>query len=96
MGALYQISFPNGKSYNLGRKATPETRAALSRAQIGRLDKNNKSGVVGVTWDRQTQKWRAHITINARTVHLGRFTSIDDAATARGEAIDRLHHGGVQ
>lgn len=52
---------------------------------------NNKSGVEGVFWDKQRQRWRAEIRVNYKTIALGRFTSKADAAAARAEAKVRLH-----
>lgn len=43
----------------------------------------NTSGVIGVSWDKGTNKWRAQIAINRRGYHLGLFRSLGDAITAR-------------
>ncbi|EOV3349167.1 HNH endonuclease [Edwardsiella piscicida] len=50
------------------------------------IPKSNNSGVLGVSWDARSGKWRAKIMINRKTVHLGRFPSIELAAKARKEA----------
>lgn len=44
---------------------------------------NNTSGYLGVSFHKQTQKWRAFVTVNAKTVHLGLFENIEDAIEAR-------------
>lgn len=44
---------------------------------------NNSSGVTGVTFCKQTGKWRAQIQINGKNVSLGRYESIHEAETAR-------------
>ena len=44
---------------------------------------NNKSGHTGVSWDKQTSMWAATITVDRKTIRLGRFDCIDDAAAAR-------------
>lgn len=46
----------------------------------------NTSGVIGVSWDRQTSKWRAHITIGRKMRSLGRFADKADAIAARNAA----------
>lgn len=51
-----------------------------------RLRLTNKSGVTGVYWNRQCQKWCAQITISGKTKSLGLFDGIEDAARARSEA----------
>ena len=46
----------------------------------------NKSGMTGVSWDTQTQRWRAHITVNGKMISLGRYIDKIDALTARKNA----------
>ncbi len=45
--------------------------------------KNNKSGYVGVIWNKSEKKWQAQITVNGEDIHLGRFHNIEDAKCAR-------------
>ena len=45
-----------------------------------------KSGVVGVTWDRCSHAWKASIKARGRSIHLGHFKTILEAARVRGEA----------
>lgn len=45
--------------------------------------KDNTSGVKGVYWARERQKWAAQITVNRKTIHLGRFKTIEEAKAAR-------------
>jgi hypothetical protein len=40
----------------------------------------------GVSWDKDNAKWRACIAVNGGRLHLGRFTSEEDAARAYNEA----------
>ena len=47
---------------------------------------NNTSGRVGVTWDKQTNKWRAQIQVDGKSIKLGRFKNKEDAIKAREEA----------
>ena len=47
---------------------------------------NNTSGVSGVGWCKQTNKWRARIKVGGRRIHLGLFTHMADAITARAAA----------
>lgn len=42
----------------------------------------NKSGVKGVCWDANRNKWLAQIKFNGRPVHIGRFSLISDAEKA--------------
>lgn len=47
---------------------------------------NNTTGMTGVTWDKHYKKWRSTIGVNSRRVHLGRFSSFEDAVRARKKA----------
>jgi len=48
--------------------------------------KDNTSGVQGVYWDRRNQKWMAKIQVEGKTVNLGRYSSIEEAAIRRTQA----------
>lgn len=52
--------------------------------------KNNTSGVKGVYWDREREKWVAQIEFQGKNYRLGRFNDIEDAAAARKEAEKAL------
>lgn len=51
-----------------------------------RVNRNNTSGVVGVTWDKQKYFWKAQIMHNYKAISLGRFKDKNDAIKARREA----------
>lgn len=57
-----------------------------------RVSANCKSGVKGVYWNRQRQKWQAKINPNRTQVHLGFFDDIDKAAEAYASAA-KLYFG---
>ncbi len=46
----------------------------------------NRSGHVGVSWDKKSEKWYAYIRVNGKTTYLGLFTNVEDAAAARTAA----------
>ena len=50
------------------------------------ISKNNTSSVTGVSWHKARNKWKAYITINGKTKHLGFFINKEDAIQARLEA----------
>lgn len=54
------------------------------------LCKANKSGYRGVYWQKKMQKWRAHIMIDRKQMHLGYFTDRDEAGRVALEARKRL------
>lgn len=60
-----------------------------SRAQnLGNasLSKRNKSGFKGVSWNKQSRKWQAHICVGGRSKFLGLFIDIEKAAAAYASA----------
>jgi hypothetical protein len=51
--------------------------------------RNNTSGVNGVSWDSRKKKWKAAITVDRKSIFLGYFNNIDDAAAARKKADEQ-------
>lgn len=47
---------------------------------------NNTSGIVGVSWRKDRNRWRAHIKVNQKYKNLGHFINFDDAVEARRKA----------
>lgn len=47
------------------------------------LYSNNTSGVTGVCWHKQCQKWKAAIMIDGKTIHLGVFDDKNEAIRKR-------------
>lgn len=50
--------------------------------------KNNSSGVVGVHFNQERNKWESTIKVNRKGIMLGRFDNIEDAIQCRLEAQD--------
>lgn len=67
----------NNRRYNL-RVATMTENARNHTKQ-----KSNTSGVVGVEWRRDNEKWCANITVNKKRIWLGYFENKNDAIIAR-------------
>lgn len=61
--------------------------------------KNNTSGIKGVSWDKERQKWVAQIVFQGKYYNLGRYDKKEDAAEIRkiaeeklyGDFLDRYH-----
>lgn len=51
-----------------------------------RRPSHNKSGVVGVFYDKANRQWQAQISLNNHTHFIGRFDDLADAAAARKAA----------
>lgn len=76
----------NNQRSNL-RFCTPQQNEGNSR-----MKRANKSGVKGVSWDASRSKWAACISVNYKTIHLGRFINKEDAAAAYRVAAEK-HFG---
>jgi len=70
----------NNKWKNLRQTSITENNRNCS------LQKNNSSGVVGVSWSNERKKWMAMIWHNSKPIPLGRFECKDDAIKARKQA----------
>jgi hypothetical protein len=46
------------------------------------LTKNNTSGFKGVSWRKKDKKWKAQISVDKKTIFIGLFDNIIDAANA--------------
>lgn len=56
---------------------------------------NNTSGFLGVAFHKQSNRWRAYIKINYKTIHLGLFSCPKKAHRAYVEAKRELHPFGM-
>lgn len=52
--------------------------------------KTNTSGVTGVKWDKDRQKWYAEIEFKGKKHYLGRYVNKEDAIAARKEAEEKF------
>lgn len=69
---------------------TPEARSQ-ARALVKAAKSNTKTGIKGVFWNTQAQRWVARMMILGKTKHLGNFRDIADAARAyRAAAIQHF------
>ena len=55
--------------------------------------KNNSSGVTGVTWRKNSQKWYARICFKGKSYSLGYYKELGDAIAARKQAEKELFGG---
>ena len=70
----------NNQRYNL-RKCTRTQNNANSKKRI-----NNTSGIKGVCWDKNNNKWFAQIQLHGKMIFLGRYTDKKKAAAAYAAA----------
>lgn len=55
------------------------------------MQRNNKSGYVGVAWKKDRNKWRAEVRTNGKSLHLGYFDDLQEAITCRDTRVKELH-----
>lgn len=67
----------NNRIENL-RPATNQQNIANAKMRC-----DNTSGVKGVSWHKQKQKWRASVRFNGKSIHIGLFDNLQDAKRAR-------------
>jgi hypothetical protein len=86
-----QIDHINGNrsdnSLNNLRDVTQQQNAQ-NKTKMNRL---NKSGYVGVCWNKRISKWQAAISFNKKITYLGVFSSPEDAHFAYLNAKQKLH-----
>lgn len=56
-----------------------------------RRKRTNQSGAKGVYWSDWHGRWVARVTVDYKTVHLGSFDTVDEAAAVVCAARERLH-----
>lgn len=71
------------------RKSNLRITTPLNNSRNKCKTKANTSGVTGVSWCKRSQKWCAQIGVNRKTIHLGYFDNLEDAAQARKEAEEK-------
>lgn len=80
---------------NLEKKDNRRNNLRLASYQQNSINKSptilNKSGYKGVSFEKQTKKFRADIRHNGKRYNLGRYSSAIDAAKAYDEMALKLH-----
>lgn len=70
-----------GNTHAVGYVNTPEQIAAWRRSMLGSAS--------GVSFCKQTNRWKAQISVGRRTINLGRFINKADAQAARAAAVQK-------
>jgi hypothetical protein len=93
MEGVYLIGEVDHKDTNPSNNRWVNLRPATrtENARNTNTPKSNSSGAKGVTWHRASKKWRAFIKVNGKQIHLGLFSSFDEAVAKRAKATVELH-----
>lgn len=89
---IYDIDHKHGDlSKNDNRKSNLRISTHSQNMMNSKLRSNNKSGVTGVSWDKNQNKWIAYIGANNNTKYLGSFDVFENAVKARIKAEEKYH-----
>ncbi|MBD5451281.1 MAG: AP2 domain-containing protein [Lachnospiraceae bacterium] len=78
-------------SKNVGNYVGRAEGTSVSRIKSNKLNKNNTSGVTGVYYNKNKEKWFACIMFKRKNFYLGTFDFKEDAAKARKSAEKELY-----
>lgn len=65
-----------------------------TNAHNSKVRDDNSSGTTGVSWFKRSQCWRAYLTVQGSQVHLGYFSTLDEAVAARMAAFQNMEQKG--
>lgn len=68
-----------------------DNRRCNLRAVTAQQNQWNRVRARGYAWDKQTERWKAHIHLNDKKIHLGYFETEDEARAAY-LAAKQVHH----
>jgi hypothetical protein len=83
-----QIDHRNGVTLD-NRRSNLRLATAEENNRNRGAQRNNTSGVPGVSWHKRHQRWRVHIKVNGKQIHLGYYDARDEAIAARLAAEDK-------
>lgn len=86
----FQVDHINGIKNDNRWENLREVTAAQNQHNIG-LSRNNTSGVKGVYWSSDKNKWRAGVKLNGRRIHVGDFKCLEEATLAVKAKRKELH-----
>lgn len=81
----YDVDHKNGNKLD-NRKKNLRICKHSQNSKNKAVNKNNKSGIVGVYWNNRCGKWVAEIKVDYKRISLGYFDDINEAADARRKA----------
>lgn len=82
-----RILFINGNSLDM-RKDNLKCISIKEYKHLNRY-KSNKSNVIGVSFDKSKNKWKAYISVDTRFISLGTYADKNDAIRARIDAENK-------
>lgn len=95
--AIHSGSYPKSLLDHINGNKSDNRIANLREADAFQNTRNakrrsdNTSGIKGVYFHTQSQKWTAQIRVGSGIITLGRFSDIGEAAKVRKEAAEKYH-----
>lgn len=86
-----QIDHRNGKRADNPIDNLRECTTSENQQNLKKEGRGGTTSFLGVHFDRFTNRWRASIRANGKTIKLGRFNTEDEASAAYWVAKKRLH-----
>ena len=86
-----EVDHKDGDGLNNRRSSNLRAATKSKNMHNSGLFRNNKSGIKGVTFDKESGKWKAHIAVHRKQNTIGRYDTLELAYQARCEASKRLH-----
>jgi hypothetical protein len=57
-----------------------------------KFDRTNQSGIRGVSYVKETGRWKAYISVNGNRIHIGHYLTKEEAAQARIRYVEQSKH----
>lgn len=91
----HQIDHINGARHDNRPINLREADQFQNNQNIRTPTSKNKSGFLGVSWDKRSKKWRAQIQSYGKDLSLGRFETAEEASAAYMKAKREIHPFGT-
>ena len=83
----------NHKDFNKLNNCVDNLEIVTQRENTNKKHLKSSSDFVGVSWDKDRNRWASKITIEGKTKYLGRFTDEVEASKAYQSALNNLNKG---
>ena len=84
------VDHVDGKTFN-NRKYNLRICTRMENAKNRKMNRNNSSGIKGVSYNKKYNNWVAHASRNGKKITIGNYECLDDAIEARKEFEDWYH-----